>query len=88
MNCKPKMFYGNEGAEGLTRWIKKTKFVFEINSCAEGSKVKFIYCTFVDATMSQWNSHVKTMGLANDNSLTWEKLMQMLIEEYCPWEEM
>lgn len=52
MTCKPRMFYGNEGVVGLTRWIEKIDSVFEISSCIEGSTVKFVACTFPDVTMS------------------------------------
>lgn len=51
-NCKPKAFYGNEGIVGITRWIEKTHSIFEISSCVEGSKVKFVACTIADAAMS------------------------------------
>lgn len=82
------MLSRNEGVVGLTRWIEKTKSVFEINSCAEESKVKFVACNFQDAAMSWWNIYVKTMYLANANVLTWEQPKRMLIEEYCPREDM
>lgn len=68
-NFKPKKFYGNKGTVGLTRWIEKTESVFEISSCVEESKVKFVACTFRNATMSWWNGHIKTMGLENANAL-------------------
>lgn len=41
-NFNPKMFYGNDGVVGLTRWIEKTEFVFESSSCVEECKVKFV----------------------------------------------
>lgn len=66
-NFKHKMLSRNEGVVGLTRWIEKTESVFEINSCAEESKVKFVACNFQDAAMSWWNINVKTMYLANAN---------------------
>nr|KAJ0186099.1 hypothetical protein LSAT_V11C900481700 [Lactuca sativa] len=34
MNCKIKMFYGNVGVIGLTRWIEKTESIIEISSLA------------------------------------------------------
>lgn len=80
INCKPKTFDGNEGVVGITRWIEKTKSIFEISYCAEGCRVKFVAYTFGDKAMYWWNSHVKAMGLANDNALSWQQLKQMLIE--------
>nr|GEV15143.1 putative reverse transcriptase domain-containing protein [Tanacetum cinerariifolium] len=34
MKCHPLNFKGNEGVVGLTRWIEKTKSVFNISGCA------------------------------------------------------
>nr|GEX44542.1 hypothetical protein [Tanacetum cinerariifolium] len=34
MKCHPLNFKGNEGVVGLTRWIEKMKFVFNISGCA------------------------------------------------------
>lgn len=87
MNCKPKMFFRKEGVIGLTWWIDKTEYVVEISLYTEDSKVKFTACTFVDATLSLWNGHSKTLGIVNANSLSWGELNKIMIEEYFPQEE-
>ncbi|KAI3494636.1 hypothetical protein L1887_40553 [Cichorium endivia] len=83
-NCKPKAFHGDGGVITLTRWFEKTESIFEICACPNESKVKFAACTFVDAALSWWNGHVKTMGLATANAMSWEELKVMMLEEYCP----
>ena len=88
MNCKPKSFYGNKGVVGLTRWIDKMESVFEISFYDENHKVRFVACTFVDATLTWWNSHAKTLGTSNANAMSWSELKQLLIDEYCPRDEM
>ena len=40
MKCNLKSFYRNEGVVGLTYWIAKMEFVFEISFYAEGCKAK------------------------------------------------
>ena len=39
MNCRPKIFHGNEGVVNLTRWIEKTESVFQISFCPDDCKV-------------------------------------------------
>ncbi|XP_023763050.1 uncharacterized protein LOC111911512 [Lactuca sativa] len=84
MNCGPKSFHGNEGVVNLTRWIEKKKSIFQISFCPDNCKVRFAACTFADATLTWWKSHVNTMGIDIANSMKWEELKIMLVEEYCP----
>ena len=86
-NCKPRSFHGNEGAIGLTRWIEKTESVFQISFCPEDCKVRFAASTFADTALTWWNSHTATMGLNTANAMSWEELKLMLVEEYCPRNE-
>ncbi|KAI3518360.1 hypothetical protein L1887_07004 [Cichorium endivia] len=87
MSCKPKNFFGNEGIIGLTRWIEKIEGVFEICFCLESSKVRFAACTLLDGALKWWNDHVKTLGVTTANSMTWGEFKALLIEEYCPRDE-
>nr|KAJ0227924.1 hypothetical protein LSAT_V11C100045840 [Lactuca sativa] len=84
MNCKPKSFHGTEGVVSLTQWIEKTESVFQISFCPDECKVRFAACTFADATLTWWNNQVNTMGIDDANSMKWEELKRMLVEEYCP----
>ena len=87
MNCKPKSFYGNAGDIGLMRWFNKMEYVFQSNYCAEDSKVRFATCTLLNSALSWWNEQVKTMGIIPANSLSWGDLKAMMVEEYCPRDE-
>ncbi|GJS04072.1 putative reverse transcriptase domain-containing protein [Tanacetum coccineum] len=40
MKCQPLNFKGNEGVVGLTRWIEKMEFVFNISGCTIENQVK------------------------------------------------
>nr|KAJ0226254.1 hypothetical protein LSAT_V11C100045850 [Lactuca sativa] len=87
MNCRPKSFHGTEGVVSLTRWIEKTESVFQTSFCPDKCKVRFPACTFADATLTWWNNQVNTIGIDDANSMQWEELKRMLVEEYCPREE-
>ena len=87
-NCKPHNFAGNGGVIKLTRWFEKTESVFQISNCTTDCYVKFAACPFMHSTLSWWNSHVQTLGIAEANRMTWEELKEKMIEEYCPRTEL
>lgn len=68
----------------MTRWFEKIESMSEICSCPEELKVKFPACTFLDAALSWWSSHVKTLTLPMANSMGWDDLKVMLLEEDYP----
>nr|GFB47646.1 reverse transcriptase domain-containing protein [Tanacetum cinerariifolium] len=74
MKCHLLNFKGTEGAVGLTRWIKKMESVFNISGCAVENQVKFGTCTLLDATLTWWNSQIRTLGL----------LKKKMTDKYCP----
>ena len=80
MSCKPQNFEGTGGVLELTRWFEKTESVFQISNCTADCQVKFAACTFVDAALSWWNSHVQTIGIITANTLTWAQLKAKMIE--------
>lgn len=83
-NCKPITFRDDGGVIALMRWFEKTESVFDISACPEEFKVKYAACTFAEAALSWWNGHVKTLTLVVANSMSWEDLKAMMLEEYCP----
>nr|KAJ0191788.1 hypothetical protein LSAT_V11C800446920 [Lactuca sativa] len=87
MNCKPRNFYGNECVVGLSRWFEKVEVVFDICYCSEGSNVCFVAWTLIDGALTWWTDHVKTFGVSVANSMSWENMKELLIEEYFPREE-
>nr|KAJ0207887.1 hypothetical protein LSAT_V11C500261100 [Lactuca sativa] len=87
MNCKPKSFHGTKQVVSLTRWIEKAESVFQISFCPDDCTVRFAVCTFADAALTWWNNHVNTIGIDAANSMKWEELERMLVEDYCLREE-
>ncbi|GJR30354.1 putative reverse transcriptase domain-containing protein [Tanacetum coccineum] len=87
LKCNPTSFHGNEGAVGLSRWIEKSKSVFDIIKCAEGNKVMYATATLQDSALTWWNTQVASMGRAVANSKSWTKIKAMMKEEFCPPEE-
>ncbi|GJY68185.1 hypothetical protein Tco_0471167 [Tanacetum coccineum] len=50
-----------DGVVGLTQWFEKMESVFHISNCTVENQVKFATCTLLGATLTWWNSHVKTV---------------------------
>nr|GEW30740.1 putative reverse transcriptase domain-containing protein [Tanacetum cinerariifolium] len=82
MKCHPLNFKGNEGVVGLTRWIEKMEFVFNISGCAIENQVKFATCTLLDAVLTWWNSHIRNLG-PDAYVMTWEVLKKKMTDKYC-----
>ena len=83
-NSKPIPFSGTGGVMALSQWIEKTEAVFEICACPKESKVKFAAYTLSERALTWWNGHVKALTLPVANSMGWENLKRMLLQEYCP----
>nr|GFA77881.1 reverse transcriptase domain-containing protein [Tanacetum cinerariifolium] len=83
MKCHLLNFKGTEGAVGLTRWIEKMESVFNINECAVENQVKFAACTLLDATLTWWNSQIRTLG-PDAYTMTWSVLKKKMTDKYCP----
>ncbi|KAI3790948.1 hypothetical protein L2E82_04403 [Cichorium intybus] len=88
MACKPKEFHGKEGAVGLLKWIDSMESVLHISKCTEGNKVEFATCMLQDRALTWWKNQVQTRGRAAAYQLSWEDLKKLLIEEYCPKDEL
>ncbi|GJV44793.1 reverse transcriptase domain-containing protein [Tanacetum coccineum] len=87
MKCQPHNFSGTEGVVGLARWFEKMESVYRIRNCLVDSQVKFSTCTLLDGALTWWNSHVQTIGINGAYEMSWNDLMKLMTEVYCPWNE-
>ncbi|GJS76028.1 reverse transcriptase domain-containing protein [Tanacetum coccineum] len=87
LTCQPRNFSGTEGFVGLARWFEKMKFVYLVSKCLVGSQVKFSTCTLLDGALTWLNSHVRTVGTDEAYGMSWNELMKLMIEFYCPRNE-
>ncbi|GJZ54546.1 putative reverse transcriptase domain-containing protein, partial [Tanacetum coccineum] len=67
--------------------FEKIESVFGISECAERSKVKFAAATLQGRALTWWNSQVATLGLDVVNGKSWTDMRKMMMEEFCPDEE-
>ena len=49
--------------------------------------MKYAAGTFANTTLPWWNRHVQTIDVTATNSMSWDELKTMMLEEYCPRSE-
>nr|GEW15766.1 reverse transcriptase domain-containing protein [Tanacetum cinerariifolium] len=84
MKCQPLNFRGTKGVVGLSRWYEKMELVFHISGCAIENQVKFATCTMLDAALTWWNGHLRTLGRDAAYVMTWETLKKQMTDKYYP----
>ncbi|GJU43821.1 reverse transcriptase domain-containing protein [Tanacetum coccineum] len=83
----PLSFNGTEGVVGLTRWFEKMETVFNISNCPEKYQVKYATCTLLNSALTWWNFHKRTIGIEAAYAMSWEELINLMTEVYCPRKE-
>nr|GEY76832.1 hypothetical protein [Tanacetum cinerariifolium] len=56
--------------------------VFNISGCPIDNQVKFAICTLLDASLTWWNSQIRTLG-PEAYAMTWEVLKKKMTNKYC-----
>ncbi|GKF61189.1 hypothetical protein Tco_0181243 [Tanacetum coccineum] len=57
------------------------------DGCAENQKVKFAASLFVNKALTWWNTQVQARGRAAAIGMSWTDFKALLIEEFCPSNE-
>ncbi|KAJ9552347.1 hypothetical protein OSB04_016392 [Centaurea solstitialis] len=86
--CKPRDFNGKGGALALTRWIEKMEAVMDISNCANNQKVKYAASHLIDKAQTWWNTQIQARGRTAAIGMSWEEFKALLVEEFCPKNEM
>ncbi|GJT78857.1 reverse transcriptase domain-containing protein [Tanacetum coccineum] len=87
--CSPNKEYdGKGGAIALTRWIEKMENVLDNSGCSENQKVKYAASSFVNKALTWWNTQIQARGREAAIGMTWNDFKALLVEEFCPSNEM
>ncbi|GKE13203.1 reverse transcriptase domain-containing protein, partial [Tanacetum coccineum] len=86
--CKPRDFDGKGGAIVLTRWIEKMESVMDISGCVNNQKVKYASSSLINKALTWWNTQIQARGREAAMGMTWEEFKALLVEEFCPSNEM
>nr|GEU34777.1 reverse transcriptase domain-containing protein [Tanacetum cinerariifolium] len=82
-----KEFFETEGAVGLLTWFESIAAVLHITKCPAESQVEFASCMLQGRALTWWNTLVQTRGTAAAIAQSWEDFKKLLMEEYCPDDE-
>nr|GFA41599.1 hypothetical protein [Tanacetum cinerariifolium] len=82
-----KEFFRTEGAVGLLTWFESIEAVLHITKCPAESQVEFASSMLQGRALTWWNTLVQTRGRAATIAQSWEDFKKLLIEEYCPDDE-
>ncbi|GJR74529.1 putative reverse transcriptase domain-containing protein [Tanacetum coccineum] len=88
MSCNPKEYDGKGGAVVLTRWIERMETVIDNSGCAENQKVRYVASSLVNKALTWWNTQVQARGREVANAMSWNDFKALLVEEFCPSNEM
>ncbi|GJY72051.1 putative reverse transcriptase domain-containing protein [Tanacetum coccineum] len=88
MSCNPKEYDGKGGAVVLTRWIERMETVIDNSGCAENQKVRYVASSLVNKALTWWNTQVQARGREAANAMSWNDFKALLVEEFCPSNEM
>ncbi|GKC99911.1 reverse transcriptase domain-containing protein, partial [Tanacetum coccineum] len=88
VSCNPKEYDGKAGAVVLTLWIEKMETVIDNSGCADNQKVKYVASSLVNKALTWWNTQVQARGREAPNAMSWNDFKALLVEEFCPSNEM
>nr|GEW93908.1 putative reverse transcriptase domain-containing protein [Tanacetum cinerariifolium] len=86
--CRPRYFDGKGGVIALTRWIEKMDSVMDISGYVDSQKVKYSASSLINKALTWWNIQIQARGRDAVVGMTWEDFKALLVEEFCPSNEM
>lgn len=87
INYQTRAFNDNKEVIWLTLCIENMELIFVISSYIKNRHFKFAICTFMNTSLAWWNDNTKTMDNDSTYATNWEEINLMLIEKYCPIDE-
>ncbi|GKF36686.1 reverse transcriptase domain-containing protein [Tanacetum coccineum] len=62
--------------------------VIDNSGCAENQKVRYVASSLVNKALTWWNTQVQARGREAANAMSWNDFKALLVEEFCPSNEM
>ncbi|GJV50619.1 putative reverse transcriptase domain-containing protein [Tanacetum coccineum] len=76
------------GANGGNGGNERTETVIDNSGCAENQKVRYVASSLVNKALTWWNTQVQARGREAANAMSWNDFKALLVEEFCPSNEM
>ncbi|KAI3774141.1 hypothetical protein L1987_48685 [Smallanthus sonchifolius] len=83
----PPKFDGNSDSVATFEWIERMNVVININECRPDQAVKYVAHSFTNEALSWWRNIQRTKSPNNLARMTWEDLKKLIIQKFCPQNE-
>ena len=87
-SCHPLKFSGSEGATGPFQWFENMKTTFLISECQDHLRVRYATKTLQNRALAWWDKEEKGRGTEVALDLSLDELKALMIEEFCPNNEL
>jgi hypothetical protein len=87
-SCNPPKYSGEEGATALLQWFEAMETTFLVSECPEHLKVLYATTALTKRALTFWNGQKIILGLEEITDLSWMECESMLLDEFCPDNEL
>ncbi|GJT62195.1 hypothetical protein Tco_1005728 [Tanacetum coccineum] len=78
----------NGNGNGANGGNERMKTVIDNSGCAENQKVRYVASSLVKKALTWWNTQVQARSREAENAMSWNDFKALLVEEFCPSNEM
>ncbi|KAI3808712.1 hypothetical protein L1987_24670 [Smallanthus sonchifolius] len=83
----PPKFDGNKDSVATLEWVERMNAVINISECRPDQAVKYVAHSFTNEALSWWRNIQRTKSPNAINRMMWEDLKNLIIQMFCPWNE-
>ncbi|KAI3797403.1 hypothetical protein L1987_32660 [Smallanthus sonchifolius] len=83
----PPKFDGNKDSVATFEWIERMNAVINISECRPDQAVKYVAHSFTNEALSWWRNIQRTNSPNALSRMTWEDLKKLIIQKFCPQNE-
>ncbi|GJS96503.1 reverse transcriptase domain-containing protein [Tanacetum coccineum] len=80
--------YNVNNGNGRNNGCSYKTFLAYNSRCAENQKVKYAASSFINKALTWWNTQTQASGRETTIGMTWVEFKALLVEEFCPSNEM
>ncbi|KAI3795275.1 hypothetical protein L1987_37926 [Smallanthus sonchifolius] len=83
----PPKFDGSKDSVATLEWIERMNAVINISECRPDQAVKYVAHSFTNEALSWWRNIQRTKSPNSINRMTWDDLKKLIIQKFCPQNE-
>ncbi|KAI3801952.1 hypothetical protein L1987_30071 [Smallanthus sonchifolius] len=83
----PPKFDGNKDSVATLEWVERMNAVINISDNRPDQAVKYVAHSFTNEALSWWRNIQRTKSPNAINKMTWEDLKKLIIQKFCPQNE-